>query len=353
MIRKDLFELPFDQFQRYKTVHDFVDFVRPAEGAPLKVLDVGGYPGLILDFLPDDDVTVVDVLAGDIPNYVQASGAELPFADGSFDLVCSCDTLEHVPETERPSFIAELTRVSKDFVLLTAPFADERTHLAEEILFSYVWKVLRAEFTTLKEHLDNGLPDYDQTLTRLKDVGVAASGFHSGYLYNWLPMMVAKHHLMAHPDTADLHRRVDLFYNLNFSADDHRAPSYRRVVIGSKTGDKRPAAFCRSFEVAPDATPASGDNVKLEMFRMMTDLLDIDLKRDVSELVHQLKGSTTAELQAARAALAERDRQMEDLKNVIKAQNESLDELHALVAKVRNFLPYKVYTKLAKAKQPK
>ena len=353
MIRKDLFELPFDQFQRYKTVHDFVDFVRPDTGRPLRVLDVGGYPGLILDFLPDDDVTVVDVLAGDIPNYVQASGAKLPFDDGAFDLVCSCDTLEHVAETERPSFIAELSRVSNDFILLTAPFADERTHLAEEILFSYVWKVLRVEFTTLKEHLDNGLPDYDQTLVWLKDVGVAASGFHSGYLYNWLPMMVAKHHLMAHPDTADLHRRVDLFYNLNFSADDHRAPSYRRVVIGSKTGDKRPAAFCQSFKVAADGATATDDGAKLEMFRMMTDLLDIDLKRDVSELVHQLKGSMTDELQAAQVALAERDRQMEDLKNVIKAQNESLDELHALVARVRNFLPYKIFTKLNKTQRPK
>lgn len=353
MIRKDLYELPFDQFQRYKTVHDFVDFVRPVPGEAFRVLDVGGYPGLILDFLPDDDVTVVDVLPGDIPNYVQASGAELPFDEGAFDLVCSCDTLEHVAEGERPSFIAELTRVSKDFILLTAPFADERTHLAEEILFSYVWKVLRAEFTTLKEHLDNGLPDYDQTIARLKEAGVDASGFHSGYLYNWLPMMVAKHHLLAHPDTADLHRRVDLFYNLNFSADDHRAPSYRRVVIGSKTGDARPAAFCGSFEAAADGAATAADGDKLEMFRMMTDLLDVDLKRDVSELVHQLKGSTIEELKASQAALAERDRQIEDLKNIVKAQNESLDELHALVARVRNFPPYRIYSKFRKPPRSK
>src|SRR3990172_3561384 len=183
MIRQDLFELPFDQFQRYKTVHDFVEFIRDGSDGPIKVLDVGGYPGLIIDFLPDDDVTVVDVLEADIPNYVRASGAKLPFEDGVFDLVCSCDTLEHVPDAERPSFIAELARVSRNFILLTAPFADERTRLAEEILFSYVWKVLRVEFTTLKEHLDNGLPDFDQTIAWLKDVGIQAAGFHSGHLY--------------------------------------------------------------------------------------------------------------------------------------------------------------------------
>lgn len=352
MIRQDLFELPFDQFQRYKTVHDFVDCIRTKPGEPVKVLDVGGYPGLILDFLPDDDVTVVDVLANDMPNYVQASGAKLPFEDGAFDLVCSCDTLEHVPPAERPSFIAELSRVSGDFILLTAPFADERTHLAEEILFSYVWKVLRVEFATLKEHLDNGLPDFNQTIAWLKDVGVSASGFHSGYLYNWLPMMVAKHHLLAHPDTADLHRRVDLFYNLNFSADDHRAPSYRRVVVGSKTGDKRPPAFCQSFNTAADGAATANDSVRLEMFRMMTDLLDINLKRDVSDLIHHLRESAAGELQAAKASLAERDRQIEDLKNIVKAQNESLDELHALVARIRNFLPYRVYAKLRSGRRP-
>lgn len=348
LIRADLYELPFDQFQRYKTVHDFTAVIRPA-GGRLKVLDVGGYPGLIADFLPDDDVTVVDVVPGEFPNYVQASGAELPFEDGAFDLICSCDTLEHVPTGDRPSFIAELTRVSRDFIFLTAPFFDERTRLAEEILYSYVSRVLRTEFVTLKEHLDNGLPDFDQATEWFSDVGVTTANFPSGYLYNWLPMMVAKHHLLSRPDTAELHRKVDLFYNLNFSETDHRGPSYRRVIIGSKSGDRRPQDFCRQFRVASDGAEPAADFTKLEQFKLLTDLLDMELRRDVSELVVQFKDSLNEQVEAKKA-VAERDREIADLQNIIKAQNESLDELHALVSRVRNFLPYRLYTNLFKGR---
>ncbi|HEB12130.1 MAG TPA: class I SAM-dependent methyltransferase, partial [Actinobacteria bacterium] len=120
--KEELMELPFDQFQRYKTVSEFADSIHREDKGPLKILDVGGYPGLITDFLPDDDITIVDVVPGDMPNYHQTKGGKLPFEDASFDLVCSCDTLEHVPAPDRQAFILELARVSKDYLLIPAPF---------------------------------------------------------------------------------------------------------------------------------------------------------------------------------------------------------------------------------------
>jgi hypothetical protein len=345
-LRADLFELPFDQFQRYKAVRDFADFIREP-GTPLKVLDVGGYPGLIVDFIPDDDVTVVDMVDAEFPGYIRADGARLPFEDASFDLVCTCDTLEHVPESDRSSFIAELARVSRDCILMTAPFFDPRTRLAEEILYNYVFKVLRADFVTLREHLDNGLPDFDQTVEWFKDIGVETAYWHSGYLYNWLPMMLAKHHLQAYPDTAQLHRRVDLFYNLNFSPGDNRAPSYRRVIVGSKGGARRLEDFCRQYQAGEEEAQPP-DFSKLEMFRLLSELLNVDLSRNVGELVDRLKNSADAELVAAKAALVERDNRISDLQKIIKAQNDSLDELYALVSRIRNLWPYRVYKSLFK-----
>ena len=345
-MREDFLELPFDQFQRYKTARDFADAIRTAPGEPLKILDVGGYPGLMVDWLPDDDVTVVDVIEAEAPNYVRASGAELPFADASFDLVCTCDTLEHVPPGERDAFLRELGRVSKDYLFMTAPFADERTRMAEEILYGYVERVLKTDFVTLREHLDNGLPDLASTLIGLGETGFSTHDFPSGYLYHWLPMMVAKHHLMAHGDTDELHRRIDRFYNLNFSPGDYREPSYRRVIVGSKAGLEAVKIF--AGDRVPSAGSADGGSVtedsdKLEFFRLLTGLLDQDLKRDVTQLVDELRGSTNRELAEAKATLSERDRRIADLKSVVQAQNESLDELHALVSRVRNFWPYRFY----------
>ncbi len=345
-MRDDFLELPFDQFQRYKAARDFADAVRPAPGESLKVLDVGGFPGLMVDWLPDDSVTVVDVIEAEAPNYIQASGAELPFEDSSFDLVCTCDTLEHVPAGERDAFLRELARVSKEYLFMTAPFADERTTMAEEILYGYVERVLKTDFVTLREHLDNGLPDLDATLSGLSTAGFSTEDFPSGYLYHWLPMMVAKHHLMSHPETDELHRRVDRFYNLNYSPHDCREPSYRRVIVGSKAG--APAVKAFGGERAAQAVSADGgaptaDDAQLEFFRLLTGLIDQDLKRDVSQLVDELRGSTNQDLAQAREALSERDRQLADLKSVVAAQNESLDELHALVSRVRNFWPYRIY----------
>lgn len=344
---KDFKDLPFDQFQRYSLARSFADAVRPEPGKPLKVLDVGGYPGLMIDFLPADDVTVVDVIEADnIVNYVQAGGEKLPFADASFDLVCTCDTLEHVPKANRESFLDELVRVTGDYIFLTAPFADDRTEMAEEILYGYVERVLKADFVTLREHIENGLPECAPTINHLGGAGVLTADFPSGYLYHWLPMMLAKHHLMAYGDTESLHRRVDRFYNINFSEDDFREPSYRRVIVGSKKGDRRIKDYAAQYkEVANSASPVM-DTDRLESFRLLAGLLDFDLKRDVGRMLGQLQETSEGDLKRARNDLAEKDRQINDLQSIVEAQNESLDELYALVTKVRNFGPYRLYSRL-------
>ena len=65
---EEFLDLPFDQFQRYKLARDFADALRAGPDEPLNVLDVGGYPGLMVDWLPADKVTVVDVIEADLPN---------------------------------------------------------------------------------------------------------------------------------------------------------------------------------------------------------------------------------------------------------------------------------------------
>src|SRR5438270_12236750 len=111
-----LHDLPFDQYGRHRDARAVADLVRAHEGPPrLAVLDVGGYPCLTPRFLPADWVVVVDPTAAGAAGggSLRAAGEALPFFAGSFALVLSLDSLEHVPPAQRPPYLAELPPVAR------------------------------------------------------------------------------------------------------------------------------------------------------------------------------------------------------------------------------------------------
>jgi len=55
---------------------------------------------------------------------VRASASRLPFPDGSFDLVCCTEVLEHLTDDDYAATLSELKRVTSHYVLLSVP-ADE------------------------------------------------------------------------------------------------------------------------------------------------------------------------------------------------------------------------------------
>src|SRR3712207_3074361 len=131
---EELLAMPFDQYQRYRLTAELIVALKQAADAQQErwqILDVGGYyrtlDGVsklpLVDFVPEDDVQVVDLVAYEHPRYTQASGTALPFPDRSFDVVATCDTLEHVPQEGRSAFLRELRRVARRAVILAAPHA--------------------------------------------------------------------------------------------------------------------------------------------------------------------------------------------------------------------------------------
>ena len=225
-------ELPFDQYQRYRIVEELVGLIR--QGRRLRILDVGGHPGLIADFLPQDDTFILDVQPSEGLNCVQGDGIKLPFTSDSFDLVVSIDTVEHIPTDQRVRFLEEQLRTSKNYVLLAAPFEDENVSLAEQIVNQFFIKKIGHPNDSLEEHFANGLPRLDETLSFFDQNGVQHLEIPNGYLYNWLVMMMAIPAVQILPDSEELLAMLNRFYNQNLYVSDNRRPCYRTVILASK-----------------------------------------------------------------------------------------------------------------------
>ncbi|MDQ5853058.1 MAG: class I SAM-dependent methyltransferase [Chloroflexota bacterium] len=247
-VRDHLLAMPFDQYQRYRLTAELVLALKTAAGAtnePWRILDVGGFfptkDGVLPlpSWMPDDDVLVVDTVRFEGSHYRQASGTGLPFTDGSWVIVTSCDTLEHIPPTGRATFLAELRRVARRVVILAAPHATAGVQPAELALDEYL-RSFDYHHQMLAEHLQYGVPDPAWVDTWLREQGAGYTAFPSGYLPRWQLMMFLKHLMIALPEMHLLHERLDQTYNERFFERDQRAPGYRRVYLIAAPGTPPP-----------------------------------------------------------------------------------------------------------------
>ncbi len=231
MTHMDILHLPFDQYQRYAIVAEVVDNLR--ERTPLRILDVGGWPGTLRHFLPQDQVFVADLMGSD-ERFVRANGLALPFDTSSFDVVVTSDTLEHIAHDARFRFLSELLRVGSGLWVIGAPFDDPQVVRAEEILQELIVARYHERYQFIEEHRQHGLPDLDQTLAWLNEAGLTTVVLPNGYLYHWLVGTALFFLLQWRFDDSELSNRVNAFYNSNFYRQDNREPSYRKIIVASK-----------------------------------------------------------------------------------------------------------------------
>jgi SAM-dependent methyltransferase len=243
-IGDDRLAMPFDQYQRYRLSAELVAALKHEAGTPdasWRILDVGGYfptrNGVLPlpAWMPDDETLVVDTVPFEGASYQQASGMGLPFADRSWDIVISCDTLEHIPPAERGAFLAELRRVARRAVILAAPHATPGVRPAELALDEYL-RSFEYHHQMLVEHLQYGIPEPSRVDAWLDEQGAEYIAFPSGYLPRWQLMMFLKHLMIALPEMYFLHERLDQTYNERFYERDQRAPGYRRVYVIAAPG---------------------------------------------------------------------------------------------------------------------
>lgn len=290
--------LPFDQYQRYKLVTDALEKLRRNDDA-LKVLDVGGAEGTILNFLDRDKVTILDQSPVEgVPGFVQGDATALPFEDGSFDYVTSVDTFEHIAPQAREKYLSELRRVAGKGVLLAGPFKGRGVQEAEELVSEFFRSLYGGNHKWLEEHEEHGLPRMDDTRAFYEKLGDSVTVLPNGYLLNWLIMICLFFHGMRLKGEAyQLSQRANHFYNRFLYQYDNTEPCYRYLVAALK----EPAPVELGGLTSPPSAP------------------------DRANLTSALLGSFIStlplvnELRAARVQSAQKDAQILDLSRRLAA----------------------------------
>jgi SAM-dependent methyltransferase len=232
--------LPFDVYQRYRLVADLVEHL--AEGKALSVLDVGGATGVLRRFLPDHSVTLVDVQDSEEPGFVYGDGSQLPFKENSFDLVVTCDTLEHLPPATREAFLDECARTARRGVVIAGPYRHDRVDEAEETLQAFLHEKLQTRHRYLEEHRANGLPVRAEVEALFERKGLVVTSIGHGNLERWLALLCLSMYMDHDPSLRRIARDVYAFYNEALYASDLLEPVYRHAVVAVQPGVHLPTA---------------------------------------------------------------------------------------------------------------
>lgn len=302
------------------------------EGAH-RVLDVGDAAGYLRIFAGDLRLVGVDVyvqperLEGAVP--LVGDGSNLPFADRTFDAVVSSDVLEHVPAETRPAFLAEISRVSRDLVIVAAPFDTQGVAGVEEMIRRFVPIVTGKAQDQLDEHMENGLPDLEATRQALTAHGqVAVAG--NGNLWDWLELMLVKHQLMARPALQPFHDGIDVLYNLSMSGRAELPPFYRHLVVARR-------------EAAPDlgrspAPPLEPERAAAMISALLSAAAPESTRQDVVPALDQLAvglPALGAKVDAVHARLDAVDAQLAELREHSERVMSVLDRIGSPLRRMR------------------
>ena len=323
-------EAPFDQYQRYMITSAVAHAMKdPGDARGPRVLDVGGHHSdfwgrprrPIAEFLPDLPTVTLDVGPNPIAGYVRGRGDALPVRDGSFDLVCAVDVLEHVPADARSTLVKEMTRASRRAVLLAAPFDHPEVERAEKFVTDFIQRTCGYDQGQLREHRERGLPDLAATCRDFARTGWHVRVWPYGNLWRWVLMMIDKHAVQVMPGSRRLHMQLDRQYNERWFENDTALPCYRYFICATASADDPLLPWLeRRFGAADN--PARVWPARIEGLEAMWDYITVHAANQTrqTELEPLRRDDHVAELEAVRDDL---------LKHIdaVKAENTRLDAM--------------------------
>lgn len=314
--------LQFDLFERYTTVARAIlvakDEFEEGGGTGFTVLDVGGYPGHICDFLPGVDITVLDTGELDKPFYVQGDATKLPFKDASFNVVTNMDVLEHIPPNLRRVVVSEIMRVCQDQVIISAPFKSEIVESAEALARESIKKIHGRENEWLKEHAEYGLPVLNEITGWITETGAEIAAIPMSRIDNWLLMILVNEYIVSLPEPEPIHAMVNEFYNSLSLAGSGDYPAYRHYVTAAKNGAPLPKITAAAAD-ATKTTPAEVF-VKTELF-----INSIELREEIEKIVRTEQGY----VETLQAMVIEKDGHIVNFQTMVEEQEAIIQELIA------------------------
>ena len=226
----------FDQYQRYKNVEIIVNDLRK-NGETFKILEVGANEHKNLEkFLPNDKIFYLDThlserLKND-PAYILGDATQMHFKDNEFDIVIALDVFEHIPKERRELFLREIDRVSSNLYIIAGPFYSDAVSEAELRVNAEYKCIFGKNHPWLIEHIENQLPNLEQTISILKNMDRKISMFGHGDLRLWERLTNIQ---VAADINEDVHAYSELiydFYNKYLFPLDYSKEVYRTFLIG-------------------------------------------------------------------------------------------------------------------------
>ena len=231
----------FDLYGRHKMTELIVNICRK-DNLPMDILDVGGLDGIIKEFLTTDEIAILDPRVKDskadrIYNG-DATDMQGLFEENRFDIVTSHDVFEHIHPERRIDFVKEKLRVSRNLIILSAPFDSKSVVLAEGRVNHLFKSMHDRDHPWLIEHVENGLPSEQQLEDYLNDNKLDYIKLSNNRLKYWVISFYVTFILEANLDVtrSGLLQDFNTYYNSHIFPHDFGEESYRKIYIISKKG---------------------------------------------------------------------------------------------------------------------
>ncbi|NPV10170.1 MAG: class I SAM-dependent methyltransferase [Ignavibacteria bacterium] len=164
-------------FDSYHRAYVIRKILKELEGNyRMSILDVGGGWGNLERSLKRSDIAIYDpneqfleIARKFSETVIKGYGENINIESNSYDIVISVHTLEHIPKSNRLNFISEMTRVSKNYIILFNPFGSHAEKLCIDLIRYCDKKSIKVSDFTL-EHIKYGLPKVDEILNIVNSI---------------------------------------------------------------------------------------------------------------------------------------------------------------------------------------